>query len=142
MWDEATQIDPHFFAFVHAQRERGAKITVISAGIESLIRHALSRIGITDLPIVANDVEYDPAGWRFRFRDDSPDALYKENYVRAARDAGAHTVYVGDGISDFRASHEADVRFAKRGRALERYLQRVGLDFIAFSNFDEVAAAL
>ena len=142
VWDEATAIDPSFAEFVRHQREHGARLTVISAGIESLIRHALARIGIDDLPIVANEVEYDPAGWRFRFRDDSPDGLYKEHYVQAARGRGAHTVYIGDGISDFRASHEAELRFAKRGRSLESYLLRVGLDFTAFATFEEIGAAL
>lgn len=142
LWDAGTRIEPDFAEFVYAQRARGAQLTVVSAGVETLVRHALDRIGIHDLPVVANDVEFNPSGWRFRFRDDSPDGLYKERYVRAARDRGATTVYVGDGISDYRAIHDAEIRFAKRGRALESYLYEVGLEFTPFSRFAEIGAAL
>lgn len=142
IWDEATNIDPHFAEFVRVQRERGAILTVVSAGVETLIRHALEHAGLGDLPVVANDVDFDPNGWKFRFRDDSPDGLYKEKYVQAARARGAHTVYIGDGISDFRAVHDADRRFAKRGRSLERYLREVGLEFTAFSTFEQINSRL
>jgi 2-hydroxy-3-keto-5-methylthiopentenyl-1-phosphate phosphatase len=142
LWDEGTRIEPDFAEFVRGQRARGAQVTVVSAGIETLVRHALDRIGIHDLRVIANDVEFDPGGWRFRFRDDSPDGLYKERYVQAARERGATTVYVGDGISDYRAIHDADIRFAKRGRSLERYLLEVGVEFTAFTRFAEIGAAL
>ncbi|MBV8602887.1 MAG: HAD-IB family phosphatase [Candidatus Eremiobacteraeota bacterium] len=141
-WDQATRIEPDFAEFVRTQRSRGATITIVSAGIATLIHRALARLGLSDLPVVANDVDFDPGGWRFRFRDDSPDGLYKERYVQAARERGARTAYLGDGISDYRAIHDADRRFAKRGRALERYLERLGLEFTPFSTFAEVSAVL
>jgi 2-hydroxy-3-keto-5-methylthiopentenyl-1-phosphate phosphatase len=62
--------------------------------------------------------------------------------VRAARDAGARTVYVGDGISDFAGALEAEQRFAKKDRALERYCRERGVSCTSFSSFDEISLAL
>jgi 2-hydroxy-3-keto-5-methylthiopentenyl-1-phosphate phosphatase len=138
IWDEGTRIDPSFADFVRAQHERGRPVTIVSAGIETLIRRALMKIGLDDLPIVANDVTFDERGWVFNFRDDSPDGLYKERLVAAAREDGMRTVYIGDGISDFKAAREADRRFAKRGRSLEPYLRKLGLEFTPFTHFSEI----
>ena len=62
--------------------------------------------------------------------------------VRAAREAGARTVYVGDGISDFEGALEADRRFAKKDRALDRYCRERGIACTPFASFDEIREAL
>jgi len=142
LWDSIVNVEPGFTEFVHAQRARGAQLTIVSAGIETLIRHVLAQLGLHDLPVIANDVEFDPNGWRFKFIDDSPWGLYKERYVQAARARGAHTIYIGDGISDYQAIHAAERRFAKRGRSLERYLEQHALAFTPFARFAEIGASL
>jgi 2-hydroxy-3-keto-5-methylthiopentenyl-1-phosphate phosphatase len=106
-----------------------------------VIGAALERAGV-DVPVFANDVDFDPAGWRMTFIDDSMMGHDKAARVRAARDEGARTVYVGDGISDFAGALEADVRFAKKDRALERYCRERGVPFTPFSSFDEISQAL
>jgi 2-hydroxy-3-keto-5-methylthiopentenyl-1-phosphate phosphatase len=55
---------------------------------------------------------------------------------------GAHTVYIGDGISDFAAAVVADERFAKAGRALEAYCRERAISCISFTSFDEIRARL
>ncbi len=142
LWDEVAQVDPTFVPFVHEQRAQGATVSVVSAGIGSLIRRALSREGIDDLPIIANDVDYDPRGWTMQFFDDSEHGIAKERFVREARERGAFTVYIGDGVSDLLGASEADLRFAKRGLVLARYLEREGLSYSTFERFAEINAAL
>jgi HAD superfamily phosphoserine phosphatase-like hydrolase len=139
--ESRANVDPTFAGFVAAAHARGAWVGVVSAGIRQVIGAALERIGI-DVPVYANDVDFDPAGWRMTFIDDSMMGHDKAARVRAARDAGARTVYVGDGISDFAGALEADVRFAKKDRALERYCRERGVECIPFSSFDEITAAL
>ncbi len=58
-----------------------------------------------------------------------------------ARARGEFATYVGDGISDFDAALAADYAYAKRGRALERFLGREGVPFTAFSRFEELVGA-
>jgi 2-hydroxy-3-keto-5-methylthiopentenyl-1-phosphate phosphatase len=134
-------VDPSFAGFVAAAHARGAWVGVVSAGIAQVIAAALDRVGV-DVPVFANDVDFDPAGWTMTFIDDSVLGHDKAARVRAARDGGARTVYVGDGISDFAGALEADVRFAKKDRALERYCRERGVACTSFSSFDEIGAAL
>jgi 2-hydroxy-3-keto-5-methylthiopentenyl-1-phosphate phosphatase len=126
---------------VRGAHARGAHVAVVSAGIRQVIGPALGRAGV-DVPVFANDVDFDPGGWTMTFFDESPLGHDKGAHVEAARSAGARTVYVGDGISDFEAARVADTVFAKRGRALERYCRERGLACTPFSSFDEVGAAL
>jgi HAD superfamily phosphoserine phosphatase-like hydrolase len=135
------RVDPTFAPFVRTAHARGAHVAVVSAGIRQVIGPALERAGV-DVPVFANDVDFDPAGWTMTFFDESPLGHDKVAHVEAARIAGARTVYVGDGISDFEAARVADVVFAKRGRALERHCSDSGLQCTPFSSFDEIATAL
>ncbi len=139
--ESRARIDPTFAAFVRLAHAKGDWVGVVSAGIRSIIGPALERAGV-DVPLFANDVDYDDAGWRMTFIDDSALGHDKAARVRAAAAAGARTVYVGDGISDFEGALAADVRFAKTGRALERYCRERGLACTSFASFDEIAASL
>jgi HAD superfamily phosphoserine phosphatase-like hydrolase len=138
--ESRARVDPTFAPFVREAHARGHWVAVVSAGIRSIIGPALERAGV-DVPLFANDVDFDAAGWRMTFIDDSALGHDKAARVRAAS-AGARTVYVGDGISDFEGALAADVRFAKKGRALERYCRERGLECTSFSSFDEIATAL
>lgn len=135
------RVDSTFAAFVDAAHAHGASVTVVSSGLRQVIEPALARIG-AHVPVFANDVAFDPAGWRLTFLDDSANGHDKAARVRAARAAGARTVYVGDGISDFEAALEADVRFAKEHRALERHCRERGIPCTSFARFDEIERAL
>ena len=62
--------------------------------------------------------------------------------MRAAAAQGRSTVFIGDGFSDFDAARAADRRFAKRGRALARYLSDNSIPFTPFATFAEITTAL
>jgi HAD superfamily phosphoserine phosphatase-like hydrolase len=126
---------------VRTARARGAEVSVVSSGIRQIIGPALERAGV-DVTVFANDVRFEPEGWRMTFLDDSANGHDKAARVREARAGGARTVYVGDGISDFEAALAADVRFAKTNRALEQYCRERGVEFTPFASFDEIERAL
>lgn len=135
-------VDPTFAPFVAACRARGIALTVLSSGIAPIVAGRLAEIGCGDVPVVANDIEALPTGWKIRFRDAAANGTDKAAVVRAARSAGARTVFVGDGRSDYAAALEAESRFAKAGSALERYLVTEGAAYAAFVTFADVRAAL
>lgn len=139
--ERRARVDPSFAPFVHAARRRGASVAVVSSGLRQLIGPALERAGV-DVPVFANDVVFDEGGWKLEFIDDSANGHDKAARVRAARAEGARTVYVGDGLSDFEAAVEADVRFAKANRALERYCRERGIACTSFASFAEIERAL
>ena len=139
---EATAtVDPAFAPFVARARARGADVRVVSSGIASIIEPALARAGV-DVQVFANDVDFAESGWTMTFIDESDNGHDKAARVREARAAGEHTVYIGDGMSDFDAALAADRVFAKRGRTLERYCAQRNIAFAAFDTFSEIELAL
>jgi len=134
------RFDETFGAFVAACEARDISIAVVSSGIEPLIRRALARHGLEHLALIANPVTIRPNGWRIDFRDESDNGNDKAGLVEAARARGEATIYIGASPTD--AALAADRRFAKRGRNLERFLQREGVAFEAFSSFAEITSGL
>jgi 2,3-diketo-5-methylthio-1-phosphopentane phosphatase len=135
------KVDPAFGPFVDAVRAHGGAIRVVSSGIATVIHDALKRSNV-DVEVVANDVDFAPSGWTMTFVDPSANGHDKAVHVRAAQARGAHTVYIGDGISDFAAAIVADERFAKAGRALEAYCRERAIPCASFTSFDEIRARL
>lgn len=136
------RLDPTLPGFVAYCEAAGYPLTVVSSGLEPLIRRALSRHGLAHVPVVANPVTPAPEGWRIEFRDDSANGNDKAALVRAAERRGYSTVFVGDGRSDYDAALAAGRRFAKRGRKLEEYLEQRGVPFERFSTFAEITTLL
>jgi HAD superfamily phosphoserine phosphatase-like hydrolase len=137
-----TSVDPTFAAFAGACALHGAELTVLSAGIGTLIGRALDRAGLAHVQYRANDAVVAPEGWRMTFRDASDFGHDKALAVRAAAERGLRTAYVGDGVSDYEPALAADLRFAKRGLALERFLQERAVSYEAFTDFAEVERTL
>jgi 2-hydroxy-3-keto-5-methylthiopentenyl-1-phosphate phosphatase len=138
---EHAHVDPAFGPFVAAVRAHGGAIRVVSSGIATVIHDALERAGV-DVDVIANDVDFAPEGWAMSFVDPSDNGHDKAAHVRAARERGDRTVYVGDGISDFAAAVEAGERFAKAGRALEAYCRERNIPCTSFTSFREIERAL
>jgi HAD superfamily phosphoserine phosphatase-like hydrolase len=131
-------LDPSFAPFVAACRARDIPVTVVSSGIEPIVRGRLAEIGLGDLPLIANGIVADPAGWRIEFRDPVGNGTDKVAVVRAAQAAGRRAAFVGDGRSDYAAALAADYRYAKRGLNLERYLRAEGVAFTPISSFADI----
>jgi 2,3-diketo-5-methylthio-1-phosphopentane phosphatase len=139
---EATAtVDPTFASFVCAARARDVDVRVVSSGIGPIIRTTLARAGI-DVPVLANEVDFAPDGWSIAFVDESANGHDKAAAVRRARADGFATVFIGDGVSDLDAAHEAERCFAKAGRALETYCSGRGIACTSFTSFAEIEAAL
>ncbi len=137
-----TRFDPAFGSFVASCEARAITVTVLSSGVQALIERAFARNGLKQVRILANGIEPHREGWRFIFRDDSDNGHDKASAVRAARDAGMRTLFIGDGPSDYDAAIAADERFAKAGRGLERYLAQRAIPFTVFHGFGEIEAAV
>ncbi len=138
----AAIVDPTFSSFLEHAREHGASTTILSAGIGSLMRANLARAGVPEIEILANDVGYEPTGWVMTFRDATDHGHDKTVHVREAKARGERTVFIGDGLSDYAAAEIADIRFAKKGRALETYLAKRGLAFRPFDSFAQIERKL
>ncbi len=79
--------DRSFVDFAAHCEQAGIPLTVLSSGIEPLIRRMLARHGLPHLPVIANAVEVQAEGWRIHFRDDGPNGTDKAGIVAAAKAA-------------------------------------------------------
>lgn len=148
--DEADEVllhkvrfDSSFAGFASRCVCAGVELTVISAGIEPVIRKALGRHGLSHVRVVANDlIVSSDKSWKMIFRDSVPNGLDKSAYVRAWQAQGGQVVYMGDGHSDYEAAAHADVRVIKRNSPLERRLMALSLDYHPFRTFAELDPAI
>ena len=140
--ERAVTFDPAFGDFVADCERRGIALTIVSSGVEPVIRRALERHGLGAVAVVANGLDPDPSGWHIRFRDELANGTDKAGVVRAERERGQFTTYVGDGLSDYDAALVAGYVYAKRGRRLERFLERRGVPFSAFESFRELVGRI
>ncbi len=132
------RMDPAFAPFARACLAGGIDITVVSSGLEPIVRGRLHDAGVGDIPVIANGIEAAPDGWVIHFRDSVANGTDKAALVLAAKARGRRTIFIGDGVSDYDAALVADRRFAKAESALERFLSRRGVAATPFASFAEI----
>ncbi|EJC75162.1 LOW QUALITY PROTEIN: magnesium-translocating P-type ATPase [Rhizobium leguminosarum bv. trifolii WSM2012] len=110
-------------AVVASLVERGVRIKVISGDNRYIVQHLASSIGIDGSRVLtgkevgrmSNDALFSRAGKTDLFVEIDPNQ--KERIVAALRKAGHVVGYLGDGINDAPALHEADVGISVDGAA-------------------------
>jgi 2,3-diketo-5-methylthio-1-phosphopentane phosphatase len=118
---DTVQIDPDFGAFVHAAQRRGYPVSIVSDGLDYVIRHILQRHRLPQLPVAANRLLAAelPQRWRLVSPHEvagCQSGTCKCAPVRRARThPGTRVLLIGDGRSDFCATGVVDLVFAKSG---------------------------
>jgi 2,3-diketo-5-methylthio-1-phosphopentane phosphatase len=145
---------PRFVDFV---RGRGARIVVVSDGLDFYVDRLLGDLGITTcegdrvldpacdcMPRFANHAVVTEAGVQIDFPHRTPICAQcgncKLHHLFRLRPHFRRIIYIGDGHSDKCPARYADVLFARHHLAEEA--ARLGLDFTHFESFDEIATAL
>jgi HAD superfamily phosphoserine phosphatase-like hydrolase len=67
---EHARVRPGFHELVDHARAEGWNLVIVSSGFKQLIEPVLRREGLEGVPLVSNEVEPGPDGWRVRFRDE------------------------------------------------------------------------
>ncbi len=108
--------DPGFPAFA-AQAERlGVPLTVVSDGLDRVIRDVLRRAKLADIEVISSRFEYlGDSKWRlsFPFADPGCCATSCTCKCAIAKRDDHRTLLIGDGRSDFCVAEVADFVFAK-----------------------------
>ncbi len=152
------RLDPGLPALLDWAREARVEVTVLSAGLEPVIRHLLGPLA-GRVTLVANDLAIDPppggegpGRWRVVFREPGLVEAVKRRAVEAALAEGRAVAYVGDGRGDREAAALVAVAGRMRGPALGSLvfardalagaLDAAGLPFTPFDTLDDVRRAL
>ena len=134
----AVRIDPDFSAFVGICKRNGARVTVVSDGLDRCVRPVLKAANL-DLPFFANRLEWlGEDRWRLAFPHAKEDcgALMGNCKCAVARGpASTVRIMIGDGRSDFCIASTAHFVLAKSN--LLEHCRTNELPHKAFKNFAE-----
>jgi 2-hydroxy-3-keto-5-methylthiopentenyl-1-phosphate phosphatase len=131
---ENLELRPGFHELADAYRP-----LIVSSNFRQLIEPILEREGV-ELEVLANDVEWNPNGWRATFRNGDSCGTCGEPCKRADLPPNGEVVYVGDGYSDRCAAQAADRIFARD--SLAHYLDEHGVSYEPFGDLHDVARSL
>ncbi len=137
----AIPVDPHFPAFVDLCRLSGARVTVVSDGLDLVLRTVLAAAGL-DLPCFANQMIWKGGDrWEARFPYRRTDCAFGMGNCKCAhrrRIVTALNVMVGDGRSDFCIAERCQLVIAK-GSLLRRCREQ-RLPHVAMLDFADACA--
>jgi 2,3-diketo-5-methylthio-1-phosphopentane phosphatase len=134
---ERIEIDPGFEPFARWCEAQGIPLMILSAGFEQIIELFIPSADFPRLDVRANQLRPDERiGWQCDFRDQTAFGHDKAQAVNEAHRAGAHVIFIGDGLSDRAPAEVADEVFAKHDLAL--YCQSRGINCHEFEHFDEI----
>lgn len=135
------QIDPGFPAFAAWCATQQLPLTVLSAGFQEIIDLFIRPEEFPALEILANHIVPDEkSGWQCAFRDKSSFGHDKTQALKAAKQKGLYTIFIGDGFSDRAPAETADEVFAKH--SLAEYCQAKGIHCHEYQTFAEVLEML
>ena len=131
----SVHIDRGFVTFVEACRAADFEVTIVSDGLDRIVRGVVARTGLS-LPVAANRLDHlGDDRWRLGFPHASATCTSASGNCKCAHAASAlrgPRIVVGDGRSDFCASNSADYVFAK-GR-LQAYCEENGIAHAAIAD--------
>jgi 2-hydroxy-3-keto-5-methylthiopentenyl-1-phosphate phosphatase len=134
-------IDPEFPSFIDLCRRNGARVTVVSDGLDLVLHTVLGAAGI-DLPFIANQLVWQGGDrWAVRFPHRRTDCKFQMGNCKCAhrrRPVTAVNVMVGDGRSDFCIAERCQLVIAKG--SLLRRCQQEQLPHIAMRGFADAYA--
>ncbi len=139
-WVDQQPLDPHVTDFFADCVRLGLDVRVVSDGYDWVIRRVLSRLGVAEVPIFANQLRSLHDGrWALSFphaREGCASGACKCVAVGSDR----RRLHIGDGRSDFCVSNICDLVLAKGALLATRRAQ--GQACIPFETFAEVRAVL
>ena len=166
---DALPIDPAFDDFAHRVQALGARLVIVSDGLDLYVHRILRREGFAtrdgaaaeplsfppsyeeggqggrdSLTVYANHAEMTDHGLviTFPYGDEacSDCGNCKRKHLRDLRRLYERVIYIGDGFSDRCASQEADILFAKSH--LAEMCEAEGRDYVPFECFADILARI
>ena len=133
-------IDPGFSSLLNYCNERKTPLVIVSDGLRWYIDYILQNNNIHDVRVYANEIFFEPSGFRFDFPwfdDQNPlQGTSKKKIVLKYQQLGYAVFYIGDGLSDTGAADAADVLFSRD--YLTEYARDNNVETVEFSELSDV----
>jgi 2-hydroxy-3-keto-5-methylthiopentenyl-1-phosphate phosphatase len=139
----AMAVDPAFPAFVAFARRMGIPLTVVSDGLDRVIKDVLRRSQLTNVEIRSSQFAYRGDGrWRLEFPYADPECLSLACTCKCeiAKADELRTLLIGDGRSDFCVAEASHFVFAKH--KLLEYCRAREIPHVPFTDFAEAQGLL
>ncbi|WP_428423102.1 MtnX-like HAD-IB family phosphatase [Methylibium sp.] len=139
------EIDPAFVRFVEIARALGMPLSIVSDGLDHVIRSVLAHHAIDGVAVVANRLlQVGERAWRLEFPNAHADCRRASGNCKCAlaqqRRQDARVLYIGDGASDFCVAHRVDFVLAKD--SLIEYCASNGIEHKPIRDFEEALSTL
>jgi len=109
------ELRPGFVEFVRHCQESAILFVIVSSGLDFYIEPVLTEIGMPDLELHCGRASFGRNGVGVSYYDPEGNIVsegFKKKYLTWLRKRGKNIIYIGDGLSDLEAAHQADHIFA------------------------------
>ena len=112
---------PGFKEFVAFCLDRGVALSIVSDGVDYVIRRILAQHGLSGLRVMANHLVIADEGYALTFPSAQKDCAFGMCKCAVSDVRNVPTVLIGDGRSDTCIARHAAAVYARRGFPLEAY---------------------
>lgn len=134
-----------FKDLVNYCNQRGIPVTIVSAGIDFVIKGLLTQHHLQDtVRLCAPEAHVTNKGIRFTFPKliHKTSVDFKEDLVAQRKKEGRIVIYLGNGTSDYHAAVHSDFAFAIQGSKLSQLLRKGEVPYQETSEFKEVVESI
>ncbi len=128
-----------FIEFICYCNEKRLPFVIVSSGLDFYIEPVLKKIGLHNLELYCAQTVFSRNGIEVSYYDPEGNPLdqgFKNSYLRWLQKRGEEVIYLGDGLSDLDAAHQANHVFATGN--LQYLLERESITYHSFSDFYSV----
>ena len=131
-------VDEHFYEFYNWVISQGIDFYIISSGFKKIIEHLVPYVN-SNL-IFGNNIRFDEnEKWNVVLYDQiNNSSINKNTVIKECARENHKTIFVGDGLSDFKVMGKVDYLFCKKDSLLHIKCINENCEHIVFENFKEI----
>lgn len=131
-------VDENFYNFYDWVSQNNINFYIISSGFIRIIEHLLPYVN--KKKIFGNEINIDDNNiWKVELYDKvNNSSINKNDIIDQYKKTDHKTVFIGDGLSDFKVIGNVDILFCKKDSLLHEKCVTENTDCIVFENFKDI----
>lgn len=129
------QVDEYFYYFYNWVKSNDIEFYIVSSGFKRIIEHLIPYVDPNI--IYANNITLNNNKWTVK--------LYKNNFsinkndiIKLHNKQNYKTIFIGDGLSDFKVINKVDLLFCKKNSLLHEKCKNTSCNYVVYENFNDV----
>ena len=130
-------VDDTFNIFYNWTKDNNIDFYIISSGFKTIIKHLIPYV--EDAIIYGNDIQVIDNKWVVKLFDETNNcSTNKNNIIKLLGKPEYKTIFIGDGLSDFKVMGNVDYLFCKKNSLLHTKCIAESHAHIVFNNFSDI----